>query len=335
MSQKWAISGFGRIGRLIFRAWLEDPNPDYHISAINAISKPELAKHLLKYDSVHGVCNVPVTIEGDYFITPHGKVALMNERDLKTINWRTHNVDIVLECSGKFNNKQAAAQHITIGGAKKILVSAPCKQADLMVVYGINHHAITAAHRVISNASCTTNCIAPLAKIMHEVACIEKGYMTTIHAYTGDQNLVDASHNDFRRARAASLSIVPTTTGAASSVSQVIPELDGRLDGCSMRVPTANVSFVDLTFSARKKVSIDELHQAIISASENELKNVLAYSDEPLVSIDFTHHPASCIFDMGQTQIISDDFIRVGAWYDNEWAFSLRMIDVAKIMGQV
>ena len=264
MLQQWAINGFGRIGRLIFRAWLEDPNPNYHISALNAISKPELARHLLKYDSVHGTCNVPVTIEGDTLITPHGKVALMNSRDLQTIDWRAHNVDIVLECSGKFNDKQAAEQHITIGGAKKVLVSAPCKQADLMVVYGINHHAIKPDHKVISNASCTTNCIAPLAKIMNEVAGIEKGYMTTIHAYTGDQNLVDASHKDFRRARAAGLSIVPTTTGAASAVSQVIPELEGRLDGCSMRVPTANVSFVDLTFSARKKVSVDDLHQAII-----------------------------------------------------------------------
>ncbi len=334
MKPRLAINGFGRIGRLIFRTWLETPNPDYDIVALNAISNPETALHLLRYDSVHGRLNATVQLENNCFNTPHGKVALLNQRDLATIDWRDVKADIILECSGKFNNKASAEQHITVGGAKKVLVSAPCKQADITVVYGVNHEKLTANHQVISNASCTTNCVAPLAKIMHQIAEIKQGYMTTIHAYTSDQNIIDAQHKDLRRARAAAVSMIPAKTGAARAVGEVIPELAGKLDGSAMRVPTPNVSFLDLSFTAGRNVTIDEIHQAVITASRNEMHGILDYCDEPLVSTDFNHHPASCIFDLSQTQIIDGNFLRVGAWYDNEWGFSLRMVDMARLIAK-
>lgn len=327
MTTRLAINGFGRIGRLVLRAWLENPHPDYNIVALNGISNPENALLLLRYDSIHGRLPMDITLEGDSFITPHGKIAVNNVRDLNHIDWRVHNIDIVLECSGQFNDKASSSLHITQGGAKKVFVSAPCKDADITVVYGVNHQDIKAEHHVISNASCTTNCLAPLAKILHSLVGIQKGYMTTIHAYTGDQNLIDTSHKCPRRARAAAMSMIPSSTGAAKALGLVIPELAGKLDGSAMRVPTANVSFLDLTFLADKMMSRDDINQHIKQISNAEMKNIIDYCDEPLVSIDFNHHPASCIFDASQTQITDNDLIRVGAWYDNEWGFSLRMLD--------
>ena len=333
MKTKIAISGFGRIGRLIFRAWLEDDAPDYDIVALNGIRDGGAARHLLCYDSIHGRLNQDIQVQDDKFITKHGTVKLYNQRELGKLDWRADHVDIVLECSGKFNDRAEAASHIDQAGAKKVLVSAPCKQADITVVYGVNHHLLTAKHDIISSASCTTNCLAPMAKIMHELVGIKKGYVTTIHAYTGDQQLLDASHKDLRRARAAALSMTPTTTGAAKAVGLVLPELAGKLDGCAMRVPTPNVSFVDLCFLGEKSISVNEINHHAKQQADN-MAGVLAYCDEPLVSIDYNHHPASCIFDGTQTQIVGDDFIRVGGWYDNEWGFSLRMIDNLKVIAK-
>ena len=333
MKVKVAISGFGRIGRLIFRAWLEDDAPNYDIVALNGIRDAVAARHLLCYDSIHGRLNQDIQLQDDRFITKHGAVKLYNQRELGKLDWRADNIDIVLECSGKFNDRTQAASHIEQAGAKKVLVSAPCKQADITVVYGVNHHLLTAEHDIISSASCTTNCLAPMAKIMHELVGIEKGYVTTIHAYTGDQQLLDANHKDLRRARAAALSMTPTTTGAAKAVGLVLPELAGKLDGCAMRVPTPNVSFVDLCFLGKKSISVNEINRHAKQQADN-MAGVLAYCDEPLVSIDYNHHPASCIFDGTQTQIVGDDFIRVGGWYDNEWGFSLRMIDNLKVIAK-
>ncbi len=334
MKPKFAINGFGRIGRLIFRAWLEDSTPDFDIVALNAIRDPQAARQLLYYDSIHGRLNVDIQISDNKFITPHGEVVLHQCRDLEQINWRDEKVDIVLECSGKFNKRNLAALHIEKGGARKVLVSAPCSNADITLVYGVNHAKLSAQHDVISNASCTTNCLAPMVKIMDDLLGIEKGYVTTIHAFTSDQQLLDSSHKDPRRARAATMSMIPTSTGAAAAVGLVLPHLKGKLDGCAIRVPTPNVSFVNLCFLGKKAADIPTINQAASHAANHTMPGILAYCDEPLVSVDFNHHPASCIFDATQTDIVADNFIRVGGWYDNEWGFSLRMLDNARQIGK-
>ena len=329
------LSGFGRIGRLALRAQYETGIKDVEIVAVNDWKNLEHSAHLLEYDSVHGRFNTPITIHDDKdakgMDLGQGLIHALSDRDPARLDWQRHQVDIVFECTGKFNKREAAAAHLS-AGAKGVLVSAPCTEADKTIVYGVNHDMLTAQDRVVSNASCTTNCLAPVIKVLDQSFGVEKGFCTTIHAMTGDQNLVDSSHKDLRRARAASLSMIPTSTGAARSLGLVLPQLKGRFDGSAVRVPTANVSMIDLHVQMKQNVSVEQVNAAMQQASHGALKNVLGYSDAPLVSIDFNHNPNSSIFDASQTQIIGQDFLRVVSWYDNEWGFALRMFDVAREM---
>lgn len=332
MTVRVAINGFGRIGRLVLRAYAEANRKDIEVVAINNRSELAGAAHLFKYDSVHG--RFPGEVEvGDNFIDiGRGRIAYTRAEDPAQLRWGDYGVDIVLECTGKFNSREKAQVHID-RGAKKVLCSAPAKGADVAVVYGVNHEQLKAEHTIVSNASCTTNCLAPMAMVLNELCGIERGYMTTIHAYTTDQRLLDNSHKDPRRARAAAMSLIPTTTGAAKTVGEVLPELKGKLDGTSIRVPVPNVSMVDLVFVPGRDVAIEEINDAMRKAAEGKLKGVLAACDEPLVSTDFNHHPASCIFDLTQTQIVDKSLVRVAGWYDNEWGFSHRMNDTAAFWG--
>jgi glyceraldehyde 3-phosphate dehydrogenase len=332
MTVRVAINGFGRIGRLVLRAYAEANRKDIEVVAINNRSELAGAAHLFKYDSVHG--RFPGEVEvGDNFIDiGRGRIAYTRAEDPAQLSWGDYGVDIVLECTGKFNSREKAQVHID-RGAKKVLCSAPAKGADVAVVYGVNHEQLKAEHTIVSNASCTTNCLAPMAMVLNELCGIERGYMTTIHAYTTDQRLLDNSHKDPRRARAAAMSLIPTTTGAAKTVGEVLPELKGKLDGTSIRVPVPNVSMVDLVFVPGRDVAIEEINDAMRKAAEGKLKGVLAACDEPLVSTDFNHHPASCIFDLTQTQIVDKSLVRVAGWYDNEWGFSHRMNDTAAFWG--
>jgi glyceraldehyde 3-phosphate dehydrogenase len=334
MAVRVAINGFGRIGRLAFRAILESGRTDIEVVGINDLGSVEDNAHLLKYDSVHGVLPVDVTVSGDTMTAGNHTIKVTAERDPKALPWGDLNVDIVYECTGIFADRDKAAAHLE-AGAKKVLVSAPAKNADMTIVYGVNHDQLKAEHTVVSNASCTTNCLAPVANILHQTVGIEHGFMTTVHAFTGDQRTVDTLHKDPRRARAAAVSMIPTSTGAARAVGLVLPELNGKLDGTSIRVPTPNVSMIDLTFVASRATTVDEINNAMKAASEGALKGILGYVTEPLVSIDFNHNSASSSFDSTQTTVMEGTFVRILSWYDNEWGFSNRMSDTAVAMAKL
>lgn len=326
-----AINGFGRIGRLVLRAMIEKNPSDMQVVAINDLGSIEDNAHLFRYDSVHGRFDGTVEVSGDHMIINGHKIKVCAEPDPTKLPWKDLGVDMVFECSGRFVERESAALHLK-AGAKKVLVSAPCKDADLTVVYGVNHQKLEAHHVVVSNASCTTNCLAPVVSVLQRHIGIAQGFMTTIHSYTGDQRLVDTLHKDLRRARAAALSLIPASTGAAKAIGLVLPELAGKLDGTAIRVPTPNVSMVDLTFVAERSTTKDAINAMMKEASEGPLKGILGYTSEPLVSVDFNHHPASSIFDASETHVIGGTFCRILSWYDNEWGFSNRMCDTAKAM---
>lgn len=334
MTLKIAINGFGRIGRNIVRAVLESNRTDLEIVAVNDLTSAETLAHLFQYDSVHGPFRGEVSVQGDTINVNGGDIRVFSERDPAQLPWSDHNIDVVFECTGLFTERSKAAAHLN-AGAKRVLISAPGKEADLTVVYGVNHDQLTSEHKIVSNASCTTNCLAPVAKVLHELCGIDQGYMTTIHAYTSDQRILDAPHKDLRRARAAALSMIPTSTGAAKAVGLVLPELAGKLDGTAIRVPTPNVSMIDLTFIPTRETSVEEINAAMKHAASNSLKGVLGFVEAPLVSTDFNHDPHSSSFDATQTQIIDNRLVRVLSWYDNEWGFSNRMCDVAVALGKL
>ena len=329
MTIKVAINGYGRIGRNVLRAHYEGGKKhDIQIVAINDLGKPETNAHLTKYDTAHGPFPGTVAVDGDHMVVNGDKIRVLAVRNPAELPWKELGVDVVLECTGLFTTKEKAAAHIA-GGAKKVIISAPGgKDVDATIVYGVNHKVLKAADTVISNASCTTNCLAPLVKPLHDAIGVEQGLMTTIHAYTNDQVLTDVYHEDLRRARSATMSMIPTKTGAAAAVGLVLPELNGKLDGFAMRVPTINVSVVDLTFTAKRVTKADEVNAVLKAASEGELKGILGYNTAPLVSIDFNHNPLSSVFDSTQTRVSSDGrLVKVLSWYDNEWGFSNRMLD--------
>jgi glyceraldehyde 3-phosphate dehydrogenase len=333
MSLKIAINGFGRIGRLVLRALLESHRKDLQVVAINDLAPLDMSAYLLKNDSIHGRLPQAIQVEGDMMSINGHAIKMLSLPQPEKLPWKDMNIDIVMECSGRFTSKETASQHLQ-AGAKRVLISAPADNADLTVVYGINHQELNKTHRVVSNASCTTNCLAPVAFIADQLVGIEAGYMTTIHAYTGDQSLVDTAHKDMRRARAAGLSMIPTSTGAARAVGLVLPSLNGKLDGTAIRVPTSNVSVVDFKFVAKRPTGVAELNKAFKEAAEGSLKEILSAVEEPLVSIDFNHSPYSSNFDLTQTQVVGGTFCRVLSWYDNEWGFSNRMLDTAVEMGK-
>ena len=330
-----AINGFGRIGRLTFRAFMEAGRDDLDFVAINDLGSADMNALLLEYDTVHGKFPGEISVDGNSLTVNGKEVAVLAEPNPEQLPWDELGVDIVMECTGRFTKRETAAQHLK-AGAKRVLVSAPCSGADLTVVYGVNDQKLTEADVVVSNASCTTNCLAPVAEVLHRLVGIERGYMTTIHAYTGDQRTVDTLHSDPRRARASAANLIPTSTGAAKAVGLVLPELAGKLDGASIRVPVPNVSLVDLTFQAGRKTNADEINEAMAeAASKAPLLGVLGVNDKPLVSSDFNHSPLSSVFDATGTQVIDGTFCRVVAWYDNEWGFSNRMSDTAVAMGRL
>ena len=334
MTTRIAINGFGRIGRLVMRSIIETGRTDVEIVGINSTGMAKENAHLLRYDTVHGRLNQDVTADDESLDYGRGKIRFSSERDPRLIPWQDLDVDIVMECTGIFTDRDKAAAHFD-NGSKRVLVSAPANNADLTVVYGINHDQITADHHVVSNASCTTNCLAPVAAVLDEAFGIESGFMTTIHSYTGDQPTLDKNHKDLYRARAAATNMIPTTTGAARAVALVLPQLKGKLDGVAIRVPTANVSAVDLTFQTQKAVSVEAINDAIRQAADGPLKGILGYTDEQLVSSDFNHDPHSSIFHMDQTKVMENGLCRVLSWYDNEWGFSMRMVDNAVAMGKL
>ncbi len=333
MAIKIGINGYGRIGRNILRALYESGRTDeIQIVAINDLGDAETNAHLTRYDTAHGKFPGTVSVEGDYMIVNGDKIRVLSERDPANLPWGELGVDVVHESTGFFTSKEKAGKHIE-AGAKKVIISAPgSKDVDATVVYGVNHDVLKADHTVISNASCTTNCLAPLAKVLHENIGILSGVMTTIHAYTNDQVLTDVYHTDLRRARSATMYMIPTKTGAAAAVGLVLPELNGKLDGFAVRVPTINVSMVDLSFTAARDTSAEEIDKLVKAASESDLKGVLDYNDEPLVSIDYNHNPASSTYDAGLTKVIEKRLVKVITWYDNEWGFSNRMLDTTLAM---
>lgn len=333
MAIRVGINGFGRIGRLVFRAAMEAGRDDVEFVAINDLGSAEANAHLLKYDTVHGIYPGEVSSRGNSLKVDGRSVRVLSERRPSELPWGDLGVDVVMECTGLFASREKAAQHLE-AGARKVLVSAPASGADLTVVYGVNHRKLRASHDVISNASCTTNCLAPVAAVLHETVGICHGFMTTIHAFTGDQRTVDTLHADPRRARAASASMIPTSTGAARAVGLVLPELEGKLDGTSIRVPTPNVSLADFKFEALNDTSVEAINLAVRKAARGRLKGILAINDTPLVSSDFNHNPASSIFDLSETKVIDGRFVRVLSWYDNEWGFSNRMSDTASALGK-
>ncbi|MCS6876684.1 MAG: type I glyceraldehyde-3-phosphate dehydrogenase [Geminicoccaceae bacterium] len=334
MTVRAAINGFGRIGRLVLRAIAETGRRDVTVVAINDLAPPATNAHLFRYDSVHGRFPGKVTLEGDVMDVGTGPIKVLNERDIAKLPWGDLGVDVVMECTGVFTSKDKASAHLA-AGAKKVLISAPADGADVTVVFGVNQHMLRPEHKVVSNASCTTNCLAPLAKVLHEGIGIRRGHMTTVHAFTNDQNLLDVFHKDLYRARAATSSIIPTSTGAARAVGLVLPELKGKLDGVAMRVPTQNVSLVDLTFVPERKTTVEEVNTLLEEAARGALAGILAVTREPLVSIDFNHCPASSTVDLNATKVIEGELVRVAAWYDNEWGFSNRMVDVAALLGSL
>ena len=333
MTVRLAISGFGRIGRMVLRALVETGRDDVEIVLINTPGPVETSAHLYEFDSIHGRAHGSVSHGEGWMDVGRGRIAMTHERDPAMIPHADHGVDIVLECSGRFNDRDSSAAHLT-AGAKRVLVSAPCKNADATIVYGVNHDGIAADQLVISNASCTTNCLAPVAKVMSDAVGIEAGYMTTIHAYTGDQPTLDTSHKDLRRARAAAMSMIPTSTGAARSVGEVLPHLRGKMNGSAIRVPTANVSVVDFGFTSNRDTSTQEVNALLKTAAEGPMKGILGINERPLVSIDFNHDPHSSIADLTQTHVMNGRLVRVLAWYDNEWGFSCRMLDNAAEIGK-
>jgi glyceraldehyde 3-phosphate dehydrogenase len=329
MATRVAINGFGRIGRLVARAILERSDSGLELVAINDLADAKSNALLFKRDSVHGAYPGEVGYEGNDLIVDGKRILVTAERDPGKLPHGDNGVALALECTGFFADRDSAGKHLA-AGAKRVLISAPAKGADLTVVYGVNHHKLSADHLVVSNASCTTNCLAPVAKVLNDLVGIERGLMTTIHAYTNDQKILDQIHPDIRRARAAGMSMIPTTTGAARAVGEVLPELKGKLDGSAVRVPTPNVSLVDLTFTPGRDTSLEEINGALKAASESgPLKGILAYSDEPLVSIDYNHNPASSTVDSLETAVLEGKLVRVLSWYDNEWGFSNRMVDTA------
>lgn len=334
MAVRVAINGFGRIGRNVLRAAAEAGRTDLEFVAINDLAPVETNAHLLRFDSVHGRYPGEVKVEGDSIDVGHGKIRVTAERDPTKLPWKELGIDVVMECTGIFTAKEKAKVHLD-AGAKRVLVSAPSDGADLTVVYGVNHDKLTKDHLVVSNASCTTNCLAPVAKVLNDAIGIDKGFMTTIHSYTNDQPSLDQVHKDLYRARAAALSMIPTSTGAAKAVGLVLPELKGRLDGVAIRVPTPNVSVVDFKFNAKRATSKDEINAAIKAAAEQQLKGILGFTVQPNVSSDFNHDPHSSVFHMDQTKVMDGTLVRVMSWYDNEWGFSNRMLDTAVAMAKL
>ncbi len=332
MTIKVGINGYGRIGRNVLRALYEgDRRSDLEIVAVNDLGDANTNAHLTRRDTAHGRFPGTIEVDGDSMVVNGDRIKVLAERDPAKLPWSKLGVDVVMECTGLFNSKDKASAHLK-GGAKKVIISAPAGTDIPTIVYGVNHDLLTASDTVISNASCTTNCLAPLVKPLHDAIGVKHGLMTTIHAYTNDQVLTDVYHKDLRRARSATMSQIPTKTGAAAAVGLVLPELSGRLDGFAMRVPTINVSVVDLSFVAERETSVDEINSVMKAASEGDLRGVLAYNDEPLVSIDFNHDPASSTYDAGLTKVMGGTLVKVLAWYDNEWGFSNRMLDTAVVL---
>jgi glyceraldehyde 3-phosphate dehydrogenase len=334
MTIKVAINGYGRIGRNVLRAHYEGGKKhDIQIVAINDLGKPETNAHLTKYDTAHGPFPGSVSVDGDFMVVNGDKIRVLAIRNPAELPWKDLGVDLVMECTGLFTTKEKAGAHLA-GGAKKVIISAPGgKDVDATIVYGVNHNVLKASDTVISNASCTTNCLAPMVKVLHDKIGVEQGLMTTIHSYTNDQVLTDVYHEDLRRARSATMSMIPTKTGAAAAVGLVMPELNGKLDGFAIRVPTINVSVVDLSFTAKRATSVDEVNAALKAASEGEFKGIIGYNTAPLVSVDFNHNALSSVFDATQTRVSSDGrLVKALSWYDNEWGFSNRMLDTAVVL---
>jgi len=329
MSIKIGINGLGRIGRMLVRAVIESKNKNIEINHINNRSNPEVSCSLLKYDSIHGKFNADIKSDNSNLIINKKIISYSQETDIKNINWKKFNVDYVFECTGKFNSKDKLLDHIK-NGAKKVIVSAPCKNADKTIVYGVNENILSKSDQIISAASCTTNCLAPVANILNENFEIEKGFMTTIHAFTSDQKILDNSHKDPRRARSASQSIVPTSTGASKAIGEIIPSLKGKLEGIAMRVPVPNVSLIELVFCTKKNITKEKINEAFAIASKKQSKKILEITTEKLVSIDFNHNSASAIVDSSLTNVVGKNMGKISAWYDNEWGFSNRMCDIAE-----
>ncbi len=334
MVTKVAINGFGRIGRLALRAIIESNRKDINVVAINDLGSAKFNAHLLQYDSVHGILSKKVIPRKSSISIGKKSIKIFSERNPEDLPWGDLGIDVVMECTGIFTSKEKAQMHLK-AGAKRVLISAPATNADITVVYGVNHKKIRKSHKIISNASCTTNCLAPVAKVLNKLCGINQGYMTTVHAFTGDQSILDTIHSDERRARASSVSIIPSSTGAAKAVGLVLPELLGKLDGTAVRVPTPNVSMIDLVFSSKKSIDADTINTAMIKASKGDLKGVLGVENKPLVSIDYNHNPLSSIFDLTQTQVVKGRLGRVLSWYDNEWGFANRMSDTASVIGKL
>ncbi len=334
MTIKIGINGMGRIGRMVVRSIIESQNKNLKIKHINNRSNSEATCKLIKYDSIHGKLNADLDFDQNLLIINKNKITFSQETMIENIDWKKYDVDYVFECTGKFNSKEKLLAHLE-NGAKKVIVSAPCKNADKTIVFGVNENIITKKDKIISAASCTTNCLAPVASVLNENFEIEKGFMTTIHAFTNDQRILDNSHNDARRARSASQSIVPTSTGASKAIGEIIPSLKGKLEGVAMRVPIPNVSLIELVFCTKKKINVEKINSAFELASKKKLKNILEVTHEKLVSIDFNHHAASAILDASLTHVVGSNMGKISAWYDNEWGFSNRMCDIAKSLHKI
>ncbi len=334
MTIKIGINGMGRIGRMIVRSIVESQNKNLKIKHINNRSNSETTCKLIKYDSIHGKLNADLEFDQDHLIINKNKITFSQETKIEDINWKKYDVDYVFECTGKFNTKEKLVAHLK-NGAKRIIVSAPCKNSDKTIVFGVNESIITKEDKVISAASCTTNCLAPVVSVLNENFVIEKGFMTTIHAFTSDQRILDNSHKDLRRARSASQSIVPTSTGASKAIGEIIPSLKGKLEGVAMRVPTPNVSLIELVFCTEKEIDVAKVNKAFEIASKNKLKNILEVTHEKLVSIDFNHNSASAIIDASLTNVVGSNMGKISAWYDNEWGFSNRMCDIAENLHKI
>ena len=334
MTVKIGINGLGRIGRMIIRSIIENNKKNIEIKHVNNRTNSEISSQLLKYDSNHGKFNSKISFNEKSLIINKKKISFSQVTELNKINWKKYDVDIVLECTGKNNSKEKSIQHIK-NGAKKVIVSAPCKNADKTIVYGVNHNKLNKNDLIISAASCTTNCLAPVTHVLNKEFKIQSGFMTTIHSYTSDQRILDNSHKDLRRTRSAGQSIVPTSTGASKAIGEIIPELKGKLGGLAIRVPTPNVSLVELVFNSKKKLTLKKINDSFKKASINELKNILEVTDEKLVSIDFNHNPNSAIVDLSLTSVVDTNMGKVSAWYDNEWGFSSRMCDLAEYIHKI
>ena len=334
MKIKIGINGLGRIGRMLIRAIIESNNKNIEINHINNRSSSEVSSSLIKYDSIHGKFNADVEFDNNHLIINKKKISYTQETNIENIKWKKHNVDYVFECTGKFNSKDKLLSHLK-NGAKKVIVSAPCKNADKTIVYGVNQNTLSLKDQIVSAASCTTNCLAPVANILHENFEIEKGFMTTIHAFTTDQRILDNSHKDPRRARSAGQSIVPTSTGASKAIGEIIPSLKGKLEGIAMRVPTPNVSLIELVFCTKKEITKEKINDAFTKASKKQSKKILEITKEKLVSIDFNHNSASAIVDSSLTNVVGKNMGKISAWYDNEWGFSNRMCDIVEHLHKI